>query len=49
VACGLKGFAQPSNVNINRALLYKDMVPPDLIEKLGPAVDTLCVGHKEVQ
>ena len=38
-----------ANVDIHSALLHKNVVAPDFVQKLGAAVNPVGVGHEEVQ
>ena len=38
-----------ADVNVHGALLHKDVIPPDFVEKLGAAVDPIRVSHEEMQ
>jgi hypothetical protein len=49
VTGGCQGLAQPSDVNIHGPFFHKDMVTPDVVQQLAAAVNTLWVGHEEVQ
>ena len=42
-------LAQPSDMDVHRALLDEDVIAPDLVEQLGAAVHALRMGHQEVQ
>jgi hypothetical protein len=41
--------AQAADMHIHRALLDEHMIAPDLVEQLRARMDTLGVGHQEVQ
>ena len=45
----LERLAQALDVDVDRALLDEDMVAPDPVEQLRPAVHALGMGHEEMQ